>query len=33
MDRPENAERLLEIGRRAAEDQVRPEHFPATFDI
>ena len=33
MDRPENAERLLEIGRRAAEDQVRQEHFPAAFDI
>ena len=32
MDRPENSERLLDLGRRAAERQVRPEHFPAEFD-
>ncbi len=32
MDRPDNSERLLEIGRLAAERQVRPEHLPASFD-
>ncbi len=33
MDRPENLERLLEIGRRAAGIQLQPEHFPARFDV
>jgi hypothetical protein len=33
MDLPEYAPRLLEIGRRAAEIQVRAEHFPAQFDL
>ena len=32
IDRPEMAARLLEIGRRAAEVQVREEHFPGAFD-
>lgn len=32
MDRPENMERLLEIGRQAAEKQIKPDHFPARFD-
>ncbi len=32
LDRPELAPRLLEIGRRAAEDQVLAEHFPPGFD-
>jgi uncharacterized protein len=32
LDRPELAPRLLEIGRRAAENQVFAEHFPAGFD-
>jgi hypothetical protein len=32
MDRPENSERLLSIGRQAAARQVSPEHFPARFD-
>jgi len=32
MDRPENSHRLLEIGRRAAEIQVQPDHFPSRFD-
>ncbi len=33
MDRPDNSERLLDIGRKAAERQIRPEHFPAGFDF
>jgi hypothetical protein len=32
LDRPELAARLLDIGRRAAEIQVTPAHFPASFD-
>jgi hypothetical protein len=32
MDRPDAAPRLLDIGRRAAEGCIRPEHFPARFD-
>ena len=33
MDRPENVHRLLEIGRQAAKQQVKPEHLPACFDL
>jgi predicted acylesterase/phospholipase RssA len=33
FDHPEIAPRLLEIGRRAAEIQIQPEHFPAHFDV
>lgn len=33
MDRPENSERLLSIGRQAAARQVSAEHFPASFDL
>ena len=32
MDRPEQVERLLELGRRAAEVQVQDTHFPTRFD-
>jgi hypothetical protein len=32
LDRPDLAPRLLDIGRRAAQDQVLAEHFPAGFD-
>jgi uncharacterized protein len=32
IDRPELCVRLLDIGRRAAEQQVRAEHFPLRFD-
>jgi hypothetical protein len=33
MDRPENVQRLLEIGRLAAAIQIQPEHFPSRFDV
>jgi hypothetical protein len=33
MDDPENMDELAEIGRIAAAKQVKPEHFPANFDI
>ncbi|HWP56884.1 MAG TPA: patatin-like phospholipase family protein [Candidatus Acidoferrales bacterium] len=33
MDNPANMDELAEIGRLAAAKQVKPEHFPATFDI
>ncbi len=33
MDRAENGELLLDIGRRAAEQQVSADHFPARFDL
>jgi len=33
MDRPENSAQLLDIGRRAAERQVRAGHFPPGFDL
>jgi Patatin-like phospholipase len=32
MDRPDMAPRLLEIARKAAEAQIKPEHFPESFD-
>jgi hypothetical protein len=32
MDRPENSARLLDLGRRAAERQVKPEHFLPGFE-
>ena len=32
MDNPSNIEGLARVGGRAAERQVRPEHFPAAFD-
>jgi len=32
LDRPELAAQLLDIGRRAAEIQVLPAHFPGSFD-
>ncbi|MEY9360910.1 putative acylesterase/phospholipase RssA [Bradyrhizobium yuanmingense] len=33
MDDPNNMDRLADIGRLAAVRQVKPEHFPAAFDI
>jgi hypothetical protein len=33
MDDPTNMDQLAEIGRIAAKKQLKPEHFPADFDI
>jgi hypothetical protein len=33
MDNPANMDELAEIGRLAAAKQVKPEHFPARFDV
>ena len=33
MDNPSNMDELAEIGREAAQLQVKPDHFPATFDV
>ena len=33
MDNPANMEELAKIGQVAAEKQVKPEHFPARFDV
>jgi hypothetical protein len=33
MDDPKNMDELAEIGRLAAEKQVKPEHFPSAFDV
>jgi hypothetical protein len=33
MDNPANMDELVEIGRIAAKKQVKPEHFPANFDV
>ncbi len=33
MDNPANMEELADIGQTAAKKQVRPEHFPAPFDV
>jgi hypothetical protein len=33
MDDPNNMDELADIGRLAAARQVKPEHFPAAFDI
>jgi uncharacterized protein len=33
MDDPSNMDELLEIGRLAAKQQVKEDHFPATFDV
>lgn len=33
MDRAENVSRLASLGHKAALTQVRPQHFPAVFDI
>jgi uncharacterized protein len=33
MDDPTNLEELAEIGRLAAKQQVKPDHFPAAFDL
>jgi hypothetical protein len=33
MDDPSNMEQLAEIGHRAAERQVKPQHFAAAFDL
>jgi hypothetical protein len=33
MDDPTNMEQLADVGRLSAAKQVKPEHFPAAFDI
>ncbi len=33
MDNPANMDRLAQIGRKAAEKEVKPEHFPSVFDV
>jgi hypothetical protein len=33
MDDPMNMDELADIGRIAAAKQVKPEHFPASFDV
>jgi hypothetical protein len=33
MDDPMNMDELADIGRIAAAKQVKPEHFPAAFDV
>jgi hypothetical protein len=33
MDKPGNIESLAEIGRAAAKEQVKTEHFPPAFDL
>jgi hypothetical protein len=33
MDNPANMDELARIGEIAAKKQVKPEHFPAVFDI
>jgi hypothetical protein len=33
MDDPTNMDELADIGRIAAAKQVKPEHFPASFDV
>jgi len=33
MDDPMNVDELADIGRIAAAKQVKPEHFPASFDV
>ena len=33
MDKPANMKGLADLGRAAAEQQVKPEHFPPAFDL
>jgi hypothetical protein len=33
MDNPDNVKKLSEIGEKAASVQIKPAHFPATFDL
>ena len=33
MDNPDNMDALAEIGAAAAREQIKPEHFPASFDL
>ena len=33
MDDPSNMDDLADLGRRAAEEQIKPEHLPAGFDL
>jgi hypothetical protein len=33
MDDPMNVDELADIGRIAAAKQIKPEHFPASFDV
>jgi hypothetical protein len=33
MDNPANLSQLQDLGQKAAAVQVKPEHFPASFDV
>jgi uncharacterized protein len=33
MDKPGNMESLADIGRAAAKEQVKADHFPPAFDL